>query len=233
MDKFIPQSPDKLLKKDADMSLAKFGHINAIVDQVTANEASILANTTAITGILTDYVPVTVTNGSNTRTSTIDNNATAVNLSALNLITGSNSLLSVGGNSVSTTSSDGVATILSVTEGYASGLIQEYQDGTFTTNIKIDPVGSTANEPAVTLISQNSFNNTGSLNVEIDQIIATATDGVDTSIFTVTQQNIALNTTTVYLQNLPTYADNAAALAGGLIADAVYKTATGELRIVV
>lgn len=33
--------------------------------------------------------------------------------------------------------------------------------------------------------------------------------------------------------NLPTYADNAAALAGGLVADDEYKTATGERRIVV
>ena len=33
--------------------------------------------------------------------------------------------------------------------------------------------------------------------------------------------------------NLPTYADNASALAGGLVADDEYKTATGERRIVV
>ncbi len=38
---------------------------------------------------------------------------------------------------------------------------------------------------------------------------------------------------TVRFQGLPTYANNAAALAGGLVADDVYKTATGELRIVV
>jgi hypothetical protein len=38
---------------------------------------------------------------------------------------------------------------------------------------------------------------------------------------------------TVYIQNLPIYANNSAALAGGLIANDVYKTATGELRIVV
>ena len=38
---------------------------------------------------------------------------------------------------------------------------------------------------------------------------------------------------TVRLQGLPTYANNAAAIAGGLVADDVYKTATGELRIVV
>jgi hypothetical protein len=37
----------------------------------------------------------------------------------------------------------------------------------------------------------------------------------------------------VEAKNLPTYADNAAALAGGLVAGNIYKTATGELRIVV
>jgi len=37
----------------------------------------------------------------------------------------------------------------------------------------------------------------------------------------------------VRLSGLPTYANNAAAITGGLLADDVYKTATGELRIVV
>jgi hypothetical protein len=37
----------------------------------------------------------------------------------------------------------------------------------------------------------------------------------------------------VRLSGLPTYANNAAAITGGLVADDVYKTATGELRIVV
>ena len=37
----------------------------------------------------------------------------------------------------------------------------------------------------------------------------------------------------VNLSSAPTYADNAAALAGGLVAGDVYKTATGELRITV
>jgi hypothetical protein len=39
--------------------------------------------------------------------------------------------------------------------------------------------------------------------------------------------------TTLKLTALPIYANNAAALAGGLIAGDVYKTSTGELRIVV
>ena len=39
--------------------------------------------------------------------------------------------------------------------------------------------------------------------------------------------------TTLKLTALPIYANNAAAIAGGLIAGDVYKTSTGELRIVV
>ena len=38
---------------------------------------------------------------------------------------------------------------------------------------------------------------------------------------------------TLRLTDLPVYANNPAALAGGLIAGDVYKTSTGELRIVV
>lgn len=39
--------------------------------------------------------------------------------------------------------------------------------------------------------------------------------------------------TTLRLTALPIYANNAAAVSGGLIAGDVYKTSTGELRIVV
>ena len=38
---------------------------------------------------------------------------------------------------------------------------------------------------------------------------------------------------TLNLLNLPTYADNDAALTGGLSVNDVYKTASGELRIVI
>jgi hypothetical protein len=50
MKKFIPKSPDTFLKKEADMSLAKFGHLNEIVsvinqitDNVYANNAAAIA----------------------------------------------------------------------------------------------------------------------------------------------------------------------------------------------
>lgn len=42
-----------------------------------------------------------------------------------------------------------------------------------------------------------------------------------------------INTLRLFMQNLGTYADNASAITGGLLTDEVYKTATGELRIVV
>lgn len=60
MDKFIPQSPDPCLQQEADMSLAKFGHINKIVDQVTTNEAAITNITTTQTA--TNYAEVVIDN---------------------------------------------------------------------------------------------------------------------------------------------------------------------------
>jgi len=41
MEKFVPQSPDPFLNKDEDMSLAKFGHINAIVDELNTTNNTI------------------------------------------------------------------------------------------------------------------------------------------------------------------------------------------------
>ncbi len=54
------------------------------------------------------------------------------------------------------------------------------------------------------------------------------------ALFAQQQQNPGLiRGTTLNLTDLPTYADNAAAVAGGLADNDVYKTATGELRIVI
>ena len=48
-----------------------------------------------------------------------------------------------------------------------------------------------------------------------------------------TARPVRITAATLKLPNLPTYADNAAATTGGLVAGDVYKTATGELRITV
>jgi hypothetical protein len=57
--------------------------------------------------------------------------------------------------------------------------------------------------------------------------------GTEVCWYGATVRPIRITAATLKLPNLPTYADNAAALAGSLVAGDVYKTATGELRITV
>jgi hypothetical protein len=45
--------------------------------------------------------------------------------------------------------------------------------------------------------------------------------------------NISSASSVISLTGIPTYADNATAVAAGLAAGRIYKTATGEIRIVV
>jgi len=45
MDKFKPDSPDNNLKKPVDMTLARFGHLNKVVEEV--NAATAMASATA------------------------------------------------------------------------------------------------------------------------------------------------------------------------------------------
>lgn len=58
-----------------------------------------------------------------------------------------------------------------------------------------------------------------------------------TRVFSLFQQQLLnpgpTRATTLTLTNLPVYADNATALADGAAPNTVYRTATGELRIVV
>jgi hypothetical protein len=66
-------------------------------------------------------------------------------------------------------------------------------------------------------------------NAEVMRVSNTGNVGINTSI---PQRKLHV-LGTVRLQSLPTFATNAAAIAGGLVADDVYKTAAGELSIVV
>ena len=55
MEKFIPQSPDPYLNKDADMSLAKFGHINAMLLLINAAKDNVYTdNIAALAGGLVE-----------------------------------------------------------------------------------------------------------------------------------------------------------------------------------
>lgn len=47
MEKFIPQSPDPYLNEDADMSLAKFGHLNALLYLVNAAKNNVFVDNAA------------------------------------------------------------------------------------------------------------------------------------------------------------------------------------------
>ena len=47
LDKFIPQSPDKFLRKDEDMHLAKFGHLNELVRKVNEITNNVYADNAA------------------------------------------------------------------------------------------------------------------------------------------------------------------------------------------
>jgi hypothetical protein len=60
-------------------------------------------------------------------------------------------------------------------------------------------------------------------------VLEIGTEGAGTG----SEKPVRITAATLKLPNLPTYADNAAATSGGLVAGDVYKTATGELRITV
>ena len=57
--------------------------------------------------------------------------------------------------------------------------------------------------------------------------------GGDVGIGTISPQRKLHVNGTIRLEGLPTYSSNSTAIAGGLSTNDVYKTSTGELRIVV
>ena len=73
----------------------------------------------------------------------------------------------------------------------------------------------------------------GLTNQNLDQVLAIGNTATNDITLTGTFRSTVLKGNTMQLLALGTYADNVAALAGGLLANDVYKTVTGELRIVV
>lgn len=93
--------------------------------------------------------------------------------------------------------------------------------------LEFDPTGGFGStrfavENGTTSASSGIFLN----NIVENSLEILCSDGTDTL-------KIRLEPTILKITGLPTYADNAAAISGGLNPDDVYKTSTGELRIVI
>ena len=113
--------------------------------------------------------------------------------------------------------------------------------GTTAPTEKLDVVGNI--KASVTLMSQNIEVGSTSPGVPFIDIKSPTLDDYDLRLTTDGTNGIIQSFGKIYLQpapsksivitNISTYANNTAALAGGLTIDDVYKTATGELRIVI
>jgi len=131
----------------------------------------------------------------------------------------------------------GVSTLLNATTFRTNGSII-FHDGTGTNTLLIE------RDAANTLALRNGTS------AQVFRVYNTYTDASNyergflrwsSNVFEVGPEAAGTGTTrpmritaaTLKLPNLPTYADNAAATTGGLVAGDVYKTATGELRITV
>jgi hypothetical protein len=78
----------------------------------------------------------------------------------------------------------------------------------------------------------------GALTITVDTIddyfvTLNTSDGNTTASLTLKPTQVSINTIALLLPNIPTYADNAAAVADDYPEHGVYKTSTGELRIVI
>jgi len=68
---FRPLSPDPFLKKDADMALAKFGHLNHIIDMLCCISDTVAALGAILSGTATLDFPNTLTQTSSDLTITV------------------------------------------------------------------------------------------------------------------------------------------------------------------
>jgi hypothetical protein len=78
INKFFPTSPDTFLKAESDMALAKFGHLNAIVDAYNTLDTAVTA-ISSVTGVLKANTIAESTTGAGVR----------INGQELNIISGS------------------------------------------------------------------------------------------------------------------------------------------------
>lgn len=144
--------------------------------------------------------------------------------------------------SVKASSGNGVEEIMIADDGTFSGFWQKTIKATDGGNS--DLMTLTGDSDGLTLKSERLVSNiaTGDFSqVQLSgggsvTVTSTTGGGADTLMVEISDTGVALSLPAgknLTITGLPVYADNAAALGGGLVADDVYKTATGELRIVV
>lgn len=110
LNKFIPLSPDPALVDGAAMSLAKFGHINEIVDEVNSLSTNVSTLTTDVSNLTTEVDKLTGNTATVTQTvaisSSVSINSYAGVITTVSATTaaGSNVAFTVNNNKVTTAS---------------------------------------------------------------------------------------------------------------------------------
>jgi hypothetical protein len=101
------------------------------------------------------------------------------------------------------------------------GTVDEYESN----------IGTVYNPFANTISTVNStLSVLGTASAQIRTIVDLT---ADESLIILTSDEVQVNTINLLLPNIPTYVDNATAISSGATTNQVYKTSTGELRIVV
>lgn len=103
LNKFIPLSPDPALVDGAAMSLAKFGHINEIVDEVNSLSTNVSTLTTEVDKLTGNTATVTQTVAISSSVS-INSYAGVITTVSATTAAGSNVAFTVNNNKVTTAS---------------------------------------------------------------------------------------------------------------------------------
>lgn len=102
------------------------------------------------------------------------------------------------------------------------------QDYEFEKTISVEGGYGLDSSITLTILNEDSL---GQATVKLENLVDTAWLKIDTGVTTLhSTQPIFLDSESVIVE-LPTYADDATAGAGGLVAGQLYKTASGEVRI--
>ena len=143
-------------------------------------------------------------------------------------VTGTDNLLLIGGSAL------GAQDVYFISTDRDNNIEQSFSLGTYGPVLRKD---TSPDNYALMQIDQDEDILLYNRNTEAaEKVIIIETQYHDTgkvSTITVGGRSIRMSSQAIYIDNLPTHANNIDARAAGLIPNAVYKTATGELRIAI